>query len=62
MGAVERPLVTDAALRELAMVLAVGLAGLLLAGLVAFTPWYTRDAGTAIVEVPSPRATPAAQP
>lgn len=50
---------SDAALRELAMVLAVGLIGLLFAGLVAFLPWYARDAGAAVVTVPTPADTSA---
>lgn len=38
--------------REFAVVVGIGLAGLLLAGLVAFVPWYGEPSGYASVEVP----------
>lgn len=40
-------------MRELAVVVAIGLAGLLLASLVAFTPWYCALSGYAGVAVPT---------
>lgn len=43
--------------REFAVVVIVGLTGLLLAGLVAFVPWYGGASGYAVVEMavePSP--------
>lgn len=37
--------------REFAVVVMIGLAGLLLAGLVAFVPWYTPPSGYVGVEM-----------
>jgi hypothetical protein len=48
------PHVGEGALRELAMVLAVALLGLLLAALAAFTPWYAGSTGTTLVEMHVP--------
>jgi hypothetical protein len=48
------PQLGEGALRELAMVLAVALVGLLLAALAAFTPWYAGPASTTLVEMNAP--------
>ncbi|MFC7549452.1 hypothetical protein [Plantactinospora sp. GCM10030261] len=49
------------ALREIGMVLAVALAGVLLAGIAAFTPWYEQPR-TAVVDLRSADTSPAAEP
>jgi hypothetical protein len=48
------PQLGEGALRELAVVLAVGLLGILLAALAAFGPWYAGPASTTLVELNAP--------
>jgi len=48
--------------REFAVVVGIALAGLLLAGLVAFVPWYGEPAGYASVEEPAAPSPSAALP